>query len=193
MKQDYLTPFLKKANLHIPLTLYLENRPMSNKVLNELPLEPFEPLEPLSPLIEESSGGGIGKFVYRNLVKGVSNEKVLALMITDAIISGLKNSNVYLKDKNKHDIKIKEGMNKIKRLTISNAIDLNYGGGILVFGPKFNIQKMIHMFYNTETKPVYFSKEIGDSMEDNVVNENLTKSKLYSSANIIQEIKDVIK
>jgi hypothetical protein len=206
MKQDYLTPFFKKANLHIPITLYLENLPMSNKGLNDLPSMEDMPVSgggilkssakavgsiiaaPLS--IAKGTGDYIGKKIYRSTV---SKENVLALMITDAIISGLKKSNVYLKDKNKRDIKIKEDMNKIKRLTISNAIDLKYGGGILVFGPNFNIQKMIHIFYNTETKPVYFSKEIGDTMEDNVVNENLTKSKLYSSANIIQEIKDVIK
>lgn len=168
MKQDYLTPFLKKANLHIPLT---DNPLMSNKGLNELPLEP------LGPLLE---GGG-------------SNETDLAKKITDAIISGLNKSDKYVKDKEKRLGKIRTDIKKIKRISMPNAINLYYGGGILVFGQNFNIQKMIHMFYNTETKPVYFSKEIGDSMEDNVVNENITQFEPYTSANIIQEIKDVIK
>jgi hypothetical protein len=73
-----------------------------------------------------------------------------------------------------------------------NAINLYYGGGLLVFGPDFNIKQMIHMFYDDKTKPVYFSNEIGDSMEDDIINKNLTTSKPYASANIIQEIKDVI-
>jgi hypothetical protein len=138
----------------------------------------------------KGTGDYIGKKIYRS---SVSKEKVLALMITDAIISGLKKSDKYVKDKNKRVGKIRADIKKIKAMGMPNAINLYYGGGILVFGPKFNIQKMIHMFYNSETKPVYFSKEIGDSMEDNVVNENLTQTKTYASANIIQEIKDVIK
>ena len=191
MKQDYLTPFLKKANLHIPLTLYLDNPLMSNKGLNDLPLvEPLEPLGPLEPLVEPLEPLG----PLEPLVEGGGSiEKALAKMITDAIISGLKKSDKYVKDKEKRLGKIRADIKKIKIISMPNAINLYYGGGILVFGPNFNIQKMIHMFYNTDTKPVYFSKEIGDSMEDNVVNKNLTQSKKYTSANIIQEIKDVIK
>jgi hypothetical protein len=50
------------------------------------------------------------------------------------------------------------------------------------------------MFYDNNTKPVYFSEEIGDSMDNNTVNKKIStpNPNPYTSANMIQEIKEVI-
>jgi hypothetical protein len=231
MKQDYLTPFLKKANLHIlPLmsnkgqNSFHENKTIdsvtpfgslksmnyySGKELNDLPLMEDMPVSgggivtstaravgsliaaPVSiPLnIVKGTGDYIGKKMYRSVV---SKENVLALMITDAITEALKKSDKYVKENNIRYMKIKRDINKIKRLSMPNAINLYYGGGLLVFGPSFKIEKMIHMFYDTKTKPQYFSTSIDNIMPDNVVNTNLTKYTSYDSDNIVEEIKKVI-
>ena len=129
--------------------------------------------------------------VVIELVGGGDDDK-LAGMIIKAIAAGLKQSNKYLEAAAKRNKKIQEDKEKIKRISMTNGIDMNYGGGLLVFGPNFKIEKMIHMFYDKQT-PMYFSTSVEDTMEDDVVNENITNPKPYTSTTIAQEIKEVIK
>jgi hypothetical protein len=163
MKQDYLTPFLKHLSLKMP-------SPVSDSV-------EIDKKEEASVVIELVGGGDDDK---------------LATMIINAIKLGLKQSNKYLEAAAKRKKKIQEDKEKIKRISMTNGIDMNYGGGLLVFGPNFKIEKMIHMFYEKQ-KPMYFSTSVEETMEDNVVNENISESKPYTSITIVQEIKDVIK
>ena len=165
MKQDYLTPFLKHLSLKMP-------SPVSDSV-------EIDKKEEASVVIELVGGGDTTK------------EK-LAGMIINAIKLGLKQSNKYLEAAAKRKKKIQADKEKIKRISMTNGIDMNYGGGLLVFGPNFKIEKMIHMFYDKQ-KPMYFSTSVEDTMENDVVNENISKSKSYTSTTIAQEIKDVIK
>ena len=164
MKQDYLTPFLKHLSLKMP-------SPVSDSV-------EIDKKEEASVVIELVGGGG--------------DDEKLAGMIIKAIAAGLKQSNKYLEAGAKRNKKIQADKEKIKRISMTNGIDMNYGGGLLVFGPNFKIEKMIHMFYD-EQKPMYFSTSVEETMEDDVVNENITNPQQYTSTTIAQEIKDVIK
>ena len=165
MKQDYLTPFLKHLSLKMP-------SPVSDSV-------EIDKKEEASVVIELVGGGDTTK------------EK-LAGMIINAIKLGLKQSNKYLEAAAKRKKKIQADKEKIKRITMTNGIDMNYGGGLLVFGPNFKIEKMIHMFYDKQ-KPMYFSTSVEDTMEDDVVSEKISDSEEYTSTTIAQQIKEVIK
>ena len=126
------------------------------------------------------------------LVRGGGNaDEKLADMIINAIVAGLKQSNQYLEEASKHNKKIQTDKNKINRITMDNGIDMNYGGGLLVFGPNFKIEQMIHMFYDKK-KPVFFSTPVQDSMADDVVNTNIRQPTSYNSTTITEEIKKVI-
>ena len=163
MKQDYLTPFLKHLSLKMP-------SPVSDSV-------EIDKKEEASVVIELVGGGGDDK---------------LATMIINAIKLGLKQSNKYLEAAAKRKKKIQEDKEKIKRISMTNGIDMNYGGGLLVFGPNFKIEKMIHMFYDKQ-KPMYFSTSVEDTMENDVVIDKISDSEPYMSTTIAQEIKEVIK
>lgn len=208
MKQDYLLPFLKKANLRIPDIFVLDNQV-------DLPVNE----NPVNELVDEITGGAItdalkttakvataiplgvaktalytapknllykplqsiGKNVYRNMV--ASKEEVLALMIKDAIQKALKNS---VKNINADKEKLKQiqtDIQTIKKMILANKIDMDYGGGLLVFGPDFHIQKMIHFFDKN-----YFSTEIGAVMKDDAVQSGMTQAQAYSSKTIADEI-----
>ena len=176
MKQDYLTPFLKHLSLQMPEQV--------SEYITTVGIEDIV-----------QKGGEGDDDDTETKPEGDKNDesvtKALAEKIANAIVSGLKKSNKYLEERNKRKKKIEADKNKIKRMTMVNPIDMNYGGGLLVFGPDFNIKKMIHMFY-IEKAPMYFSTEIGEIMDNNVVNQKLKKKKTYSSANIANEIKTVI-
>jgi hypothetical protein len=167
MKQDYLTPFLKHLSLQIPeqVSEYINTTGIDN-ILQK---------------------GGDDKPKNND-----SDTKALAKMIVNAITSALTKSDKYLEERNKRKKKIEADKKKIKSMTMANPIDMNYGGGILVFGPDFKIEEMIHMFYN-EKKPMYFSIPVEDTMSDNIVNTNIDIQTPYSSADITNKIKTIIK
>jgi hypothetical protein len=162
MKQDYLTPFLKHLSLKMP-------SPVSDSV-------EIDKKEEASVVIELVGGGG---------------DEKLAGMIINAIKLGLKQSNKYLEAAAKRNKKIQADKEKIKRISMTNGIDMNYGGGLLVFGPNFKIEKMIHMFYDKQT-PMYFSTSVEDTMEDDVVIDKISDSEPYMSTTIAEEIKKII-
>jgi hypothetical protein len=117
------------------------------------------------------TGGGIKKLigsVLRMPGKAVESVKktsaqfntetsndLLASMITNAIIKGLGQSI-------KSQKKIESDKENIRNMTIENGIDLNRGGGLLLFGPNLQINNMVHMFFNGST-PVYFKQDIDPS------------------------------
>jgi hypothetical protein len=171
MKQDYLTPFLKHLSLTLPTP--------SRGVINGGSSDDIQIPANKDPLVELVGGGD-------------TTTDQLATMIINAIKSGLSKSDKYLQDQAKRKKKIRADKNKIKGITMANGIDMNYGGGILVFGPNFQIKQMIHMFYDQETKPMYFSTPVQARMDDDVVNKNIkNKPKPYTSAKIAQEIKKI--
>ena len=171
MKQEYLTPFLKHLSLTLPTP--------SREVINGGSSDDIQIPANKDPLVELVGGGD-------------TTTDQLATMIINAIKSGLSKSDKYLQDQAKREKKIQSDKNKINRMTMANGIDMNYGGGILVFGPNFKIEQMIHMFYDEKTKPMYFSIPVQDSMEDNVVNTNIRKPTPYTSVDITREIKKII-
>jgi hypothetical protein len=73
-------------------------------------------------------------------------------MITNAIIKGLGQSI-------KSQKKIESDKENIRNMTIENGIDLNRGGGLLLFGPNLQINNMVHMFFNGSTAS-YFKQDI---------------------------------
>ena len=171
MKQEYLIPFLKHLSLTLPTP--------SREVINGGSSDDIQiPANKDSPV--ELVGGGD------------TTDDQLATMIINAINSGLSKSDKYLQDQAKRVKKIQADKNKINRITMANGIDMNYGGGILVFGSNFKIEQMIHMFYDAKTTPMYFSTSVQDSMENDVVNKNISEPKAYTSVNITQEIKRII-
>ena len=232
MKQDYLTPFLKHLSLNLPANLAesSEMEPILSasdlrKGVKHVSLQMPGSLEPMlsnAPLDTNDNnshtGGAIPGKTLGRLASAIYNTpksfgkkfmettpERLAVMITDAIKSGLTQSNKsQTKEKDSSQPKEKDisqpkekansvqaDINRIKRITMANGIDLYYGGGLLVFGPNFKIEKMIHMFYDTQ-KPMYFSTPVNDTMADNVLNTNIANAKPFSSADITQEIKTVI-
>jgi len=183
MKQEYLTPFLKHLSLKLPepaiqypTTTGIENIVQKGGDGDEENKEEEEEEEPNQNSNDSNESGN----------------NYLANMIVKAINLGLSKSDKYLEQRDKRKKKIRADKNKIKGITMANGIDMNYGGGILVFGPNFQIKQMIHMFYDQETKPMYFSTPVQSRMDDDVVNKNIkNKPKPYTSAKIAQEIKKI--
>jgi len=171
MKQEYLTPFLKHLSLTLPTP--------SREVINGGSSDDIQILANKDSPLELVGGGD-------------TTTDQLATMIINAIKSGLSKSDKYLQDQAKREKKIQSDKNKINRITMENGIDMNYGGGILVFGPNFKIAQMIHMFYDAKTNPVYFSTSVQDSMADDIVNKNISRPNQYTSVDITQEIKKII-
>ena len=190
MNDKYLTPFFKKANI------VYNNTSNSTAINNELQkggdLKDFAKSTAKLVGSVASATPNVLSNASEKLSKKLMDKNTLANMITDAIVAALKKSDEYLKDSEKRRGKIQADISKIKGMTMPNAINLYYGGGLLVFGNDFEIKKMVHMFYDDKTQPVYFSEEIGDTMENNTVNQKLGTPNPYTSANIIQEIKEVI-
>lgn len=171
MKHNYLTPFLNHLSLTMP-------SPVSDIAEINKKKE--------TSLVIELVGGD------KEADEKKKKEKELAKLITNAIVAGLKQSKKYLeKPKDTSDEKIQVDKDKIKHITMTNGIDMNYGGGLLVFSSNFKIEKMIHMFYLQE-KPKYLSISVEDTINEDVVNENMTNTKEYTSTDIALEIKKVL-
>ena len=171
MKQEYLIPFLKHLSLTLPTP--------SREVINGGSSDDIQILANKDSPLELVGGGD-------------TTTDQLATMIINAIKSGLSKSDKYLQDQAKREKKIQSDKNKINRMTMANGIDMNYGGGILVFGPNFKISQMIHMFYDAKTNPMYFSTPVQDSMADDIVNQNISRPNQYTSVDITREIKKII-
>jgi hypothetical protein len=120
MTNKYLVPFLKKRGIHI----------------KETPI--------ISELVTQGGAKGIiskiksfGTRLKKSIV-GVSKEAKLALKITNTIKKSLQN----VSQKKAVD---KDNSIQIDKLFVSTPIDLDYGGGFLVFDSNFQIRKLIHM------------------------------------------------
>jgi hypothetical protein len=124
-----------------------------------------------------------------NYVTGTSTEedkiKKLAKDITDSFQQAIY----------KIDLKaqLKEiDLQKISKLVIEKPVNLNFGGGFLIFGPDFKITSMIHIF-NKNNEPFYFEKNFNSHIEPNVINEGVKSEQKYTVKQNVKSITDIIK
>jgi hypothetical protein len=124
-----------------------------------------------------------------NYVTGTSTEedkiKKLAEDITDSFQQAIY----------KIDLKaqLKEiDLQKISKLVIEKPVNLNFGGGFLIFGPDFKITSMIHIF-NKNNEPFYFEKNFNSHIEPNVINEGVKSEQKYTVKQNVKSITDIIK
>ena len=73
----------------------------------------------------------------------------------------------------------------------TNNIDIEYGGGLLIFGTDLQIKKMIHMFQLKNESNKYFVKEIDANIENDVILEGIHDSNEFDSSIIVQEILNI--
>lgn len=110
--------------------------------------------------------------------------------IQDALNISIKKSSLLDKNTAEHDIQVKKDIEKITKFVISKKIDMNYGGGLLMFDSTFDIKNMIYMC-NRDNKPMFDSLKIEPNMKNNSINTILQGSmQTYKSAKIVEEIKN---
>ena len=83
-------------------------------------------------------------------------------------------------------------LQKISKLVIEKPVNLNFGGGFLIFGPDFKIISMIHIF-NKNNEPFYFEKNFNSHIEPNVINEGVKSEQKYTVKQNVKSITDIIK
>lgn len=113
--------------------------------------------------------------------KAKKKAEKLAQKITKTILQAFSN----LKEKDK----IKEAeLQKVAKLTFTNPIDLNFGGGFLIFGPDLQINSMTHIF-NKDTKLFYFERPITSTIEKDIVNNGIESDTPYNIDEFITSVK----
>jgi len=137
--------------------------------------------------------GGLTAAVPYALYKGVKHGIVKPLtqtspehVLAQKIVKSIQNAFVEL---NLHNNVIEQDIEKIAKLTIPNQIDLNYGGGILIFDGQFNIIETLYFCYQ-EDKPISASESINPSnTENDFLNQLLNEEhRLYNSKQITRQI-----
>lgn len=113
-----------------------------------------------------------------------SDEHILATKIIGAFQKALGIMEVEVKE-------LKRDYEKIKNLKMTNQIDLNYGGGFLIFDSNFKIQHMLHVLNDPQNKPKFMSLPIGENMENNTINANLKEN--HQPLNIIAVLAEIKK
>lgn len=134
-------------------------------------------------IVAETAHYGVGKgvkTVYDFFTK-TSPENILAKRIMKSIQNALKIVN------NETDLS-EEDIKRVKNLKIENQIDMNFGGGLLMFDKDLKINQIVHMFYN-EKKPYYISLPVGeDILPNDILNQNLIGNKIPYDVTAISEI-----
>ena len=134
-------------------------------------------------IVAETAHYGVGKgvkTVYDFFTK-TSPENILAKRIMKSIQNALKIVN------NETDLS-EEDIKRVKNLKIENQIDMNFGGGLLMFDKDLKINQIVHMFYN-EKKPYYISLPVGkDILPNDILNQNLVGNKIQYDVMAISEM-----
>jgi hypothetical protein len=123
--------------------------------------------------VVDATNYGVGKSLKTiyNVFTKTSPENALAKRIIKSIQNALKIVNKDM-DASEEDIK------RVKQLKIVNQIDMNFGGGLLMFDKEFKMNQIIHMFYS-EKKPYYISLPVGkDILPNDILNQNLVGNKI---------------
>jgi len=124
-----------------------------------------------------------------NYATGTSTEEVKIKKLAEDITDSFQQA-IY-----KIDLKaqLKEiDLQKISKLVIEKPVNLNFGGGFLIFGPDFKITSMIHIF-NKNNEPFYFEKNFNSHIEPNVINEGVKSEQKYTVKQNVKSITDIIK
>ena len=193
MTNPYLDIFLKKRNIHC------------------IHFDPFVPSihggENNEQPVEENQTSG-------DIISSIKNVPLNTMNSTKNIIKNIKNK---ISGTNEDEIKLKElaqkitdsiqkafsvvsqkekirqlDLQKIEKLIIEKPINLNFGGGFLIFGPDLKVSSMVHIF-NKENQPFYFEKQFSSSIEDNTINQALKSEETYNVKIVSQKIKNILK
>jgi len=143
-----------------------------------------------------SQGATLAKEGVRDTARGIRNvfksvittspEHILAKKIVDSI-------NMSLDVLDNQSKQITKDYEKIKNLKMKNQIDLNYGGGFLIFDSNFKVQHMIHLLNDPQNAPKFMSLHIGENMENNTINANLKDNhQPYQAVSVVTEIKKIV-
>ena len=181
MNRDYLIPFLNHLSLKLPSNVVYnntiraivdKNTHIGGKAISQVQSKQNQMIKPKGLI-----GGAQGD-------EEKKQQLTLATMISKAIIAGFNIS----KERVKKD-KLDE--DNIKKMLTTNNIDIEYGGGLLIFGTDLQIKKMIHMFQLKNESNKYFVKEIDANIENDVILEGIHDSNEFDSSIIVQEILNI--
>jgi len=144
-----------------------------------------------------TKGGASVLSTMYNAVAGNPPEYILSRKITEAITTALYNASVQLANGEKGDElldkRIEEDIENIKKLVIQNQIDMNYGGGFLIFDSKFNIKELMYLGFTEDKTPMYGLEPIQPNMTNNTINTILHNSmKEYDSETVADELFELL-
>ena len=144
----------------------------------------------------KKGGASVLSTIY-NAVAGNPPEYILSRKITEAIKIALYNASVQLAEGEKSDElldkRIEQDIENIKKLVIQNQIDMNYGGGFLIFDSKFNIKELMYLGFIEGKTPMYASESVEPNMMNNTINNILHNSmKEYDSETVADEIFELL-
>jgi hypothetical protein len=141
--------------------------------------------------------GGLTAAVPYTLYKGVKHGIVKPLtqtspehVLAQKIVKSIQNA---LAEVNLRNNVIQEDIEKIQKLVVPNQIDLNYGGGILIFDGKFNILQTLYFCFQEDT-PISANESIDPSnTEPDFLNHILnTENPPYNNIQIARQIMSVM-
>ena len=126
------------------------------------------------------------------LFKSKTPEEKLAVKIVKSIKNALdfinKKDNASNLNEAEHTEQVKKDIEKLRKFIVTKQIDMNYGGGFMVFDSNFNMKNMIYTCYKDKI-PKFASEEIQPSMVANSVNSILQgKMDNYDSKKIVETI-----
>ena len=138
----------------------------------------------------------IVKSMFDKISKSKSPEQILAEQIVKSIQSALeisyKKSEALGINSAEHALKVKKNLEMIKKLAITKQIDLNYGGGLLVFDSNLSIKNMIYIC-NKDDKPNFATVKVEPNMKNNSINAILKGvMQPYKTEKVVEEIKSKI-
>jgi hypothetical protein len=123
-----------------------------------------------------------------NSMRGTTEERVNIRKLSQKITDSIKRAfaNIKLKEQ------LKEiDLQKVAKLVIEKPVNLNFGGGFLIFGPDLQICSMIHIF-NKDNQPFYFEKQFTSNIESNTINDGVKSEQKYTVTQNVKSIIDII-